>query len=910
MKLHWLRHWGSSGALAFAALAVAVVSGVALALPFDIHNPYDSVALLLLTNPGGRFYRNVHYWSAQAFVILTIVHAWRHLARSSERRLSLGLWTRVSLSLPLCGFLMLSGFILKGDGEGWQALRIISTAIAQIPVAGRLLSLLLFGTDPASLQVLYVHHVATATVLVWLFVSEHAKAIWPRVPSLVLVSAAAMALGMVVAPKLHDSLDPALQGPWYFVGLQEVLHHATRPPLVTGLAGLVLVVVFALPRLSLVGARRTKVALAVLAVAYAATTVFALSFRGENWSLTTHAPGLRAGLSLESPLNVPSLEALRARAVPIVLGRREGCLFCHAETTGLSASHRPDAVGCASCHAGNPFSLDRTIAHRGLVLIPGNLDAARRTCGSAGCHDGIVSRVNVSIMTTMSGVIDVDRATFGERATPTTPSALGSSAADTHLRQLCASCHLGTVKREPGPITDASRGGGCLACHLQYGRDASAALANYKMVPQTRKSDVLRFVHPDVSTRITGDHCFGCHSRSSRISTSYEGWHEQASPMGPGAPPRTLADGRVFVRERSDVHFEKGMLCVDCHTSREVMGDGFAHARKHEQFSVACEDCHAEQVAMKRHEEVDAESKRILTLAGRFRPGQSVLVTRKHGEALTNTNVNAAGRPRLVTKRGGAELDLKPPLPVCVQDGGHARLSCITCHGAWSPRCANCHTAFQPTVPAYDHVKEADVTGAWTETGTDFRAEPPTLGIRTAVTPGSQPREAIDPFIPGMILTIDRNRRAGAPPDTVFRRQYARTFSHTVSARSRTCQSCHNDPVALGYGRGALRYERTARGGRWTFTPEQPRSSFDGLPADAWIGFLEGPAVGEPPLLRRSTRADVRPFNVAEQKRILSVGACLTCHPPESAVMRESVRDFKAVLGRTTTRCLLPRWDR
>ncbi len=58
-----------------------------------------------------------------------------------------------------------------------------------------------------------------------------------------------------------------------------------------------------------------------------------------------------------------------------------------------------------------------------------------------------------------------------------------------------------------------------------------------------------------------------------------------------------------------------------------------------------------------------------------------------------------------------------------------------------------------------------------------------------------------------------------------------------------------------------------------------------------------------------STRADVRPFTPEEQRRILRVGACLTCHPGDSPVMRESVRDFGALLARRRAVCLQPAWE-
>jgi hypothetical protein len=193
--------------------------------------------------------------------------------------------------------------------------------------------------------------------------------------------------------------------------------------------------------------------------------------------------------------------------------------------------------------------------------------------------------------------------------------------------------------------------------------------------------------------------------------------------------------------------------------------------------------------------------------------------------------------------------------------------------------------------------------GAWTETAGGFSAQPPTLGVRTVsqiVKSSSRQidRSLIDTFIPGMILTFDRNEAPGGAPAHVFRRLYARAFSHTIAKGARTCQSCHADPVALGYGEGKLVYEHE---GRWRFDPAQAPGP-DGLPADAWTGFLRERSAGA------STRPDARPFTVDEQRRILTVGACLTCHDAASRPMRSAVADWKGTLARVSPRCVLPRW--
>ena len=957
MRLRWQRSTGSTwGDAAFASLAIAALTGIALAMPYDVRAPYDSLASLLLTNPAGSFFRSLHYWSSQAFVLLTLVHAWDHLRRSTERHVPSGVWLRVSLSIPLGLFLVLSGFLLRGDAEATQAGRIVSTAAGYLPLVGPLLTAALFGAGPGSLQLVYVHHVATATLFTWLIVAEHARAVWPRRVTLVVTTLPLVALAAFVTPSLHDGLALLVKGPWYFVGLQEVLHFVARPLLVVAASLVALAGFAALPRLSSLSARRVKIALAGLLAAYAAASVVAGFFRDENWRLAPPSRSFEPGLVVAWPGPGADEKTLVAKPIPVVLGRREGCLFCHQGVKGLSDSHRPEAVGCASCHGGNPFSLDRRVAHRAMRVVPGNLADAGRSCGTAACHPAIVDRVSRSIMTTMSGVVAVDRKVFGERSGDMVRvSELQHSAADSHLRQLCASCHLGTVKTVPGPVAEDSRGGGCLACHVAYAPGVDAALLPNRLRKEREGSTLPAPVHANIALpeqraslgRIDQDPCFGCHSRSGRIATNYQGWQEleEGANASPGERVRDLKDGRRFVFVKADVHAERGLQCIDCHTSREVMGDGNLHARKADQVRVACEDCHfrgpARTLARKA---LDPESAKLLTLRATRAGSADVLVT-KRGDPLVNTVAPSQGAPAttitpaspghgpssfilrpekagrgpgngqrgpdprplapdpyLLLTSTGERRELRGPAAVCVEGAGHSRLSCISCHSAWAPRCSGCHTTFDPTAKAFDHLAQREVSGAWNERGSDYRAAPPTLGIT-----GSGASARIETFVPGMVLTIDRNRAPGRPPDNVARRLYARAFAHTITRGSRSCESCHTDPEALGYGRGALKYKAGPDGGRWSFVPALPASSFDRLPADAWIPFLgeaPAPAGGIGP----GTRPDVRPLTRDEQRRVLTVGACLTCHKGDSAVMRDSVRDFASVMKRVTTKCVMPRW--
>jgi len=909
--------WGTIGYLAVAAFGVAALSGVALAVPYDSGNASLSIATLLLSSPASTFLRNLHYWSSQLCLILTLWHAWDHLRAGTESRLAPGTWIRVIATLPLVVFLMLSGFLLRGDSESRQALRILVEATSQIPVVGTLAATLLFGVADR-LNVVYVQHVATATIAVWLFVVEHARRLWPRPASLLAALLVSGALALVVSPGLHDGLDPVTKGPWYFLGLQEILHWTPWPLAAVGAGASLLAALAAIRWLAPRASRHVKVALVVVLAGYGSLCAVGAFMRGENWTWAPWSTPGTGSLRLSYVFRVPdgAPPVLPAR-LPVVLDRPEGCLVCHGNVSGLGNAHRPDAIGCASCHGGDVFSIDKGRAHRGMLLIPGNLATAGRTCGQPACHASIVPRVERSVMATMSGVVAVDRRVFGENGAPaSTPrdevAGLGQTPADTHLRQLCASCHLGQNKTTLGPNGEDARGGGCNACHLSYSQAAAAALHRYEAARQGPAADAPR-VHPAVSIDIGNGQCFGCHSRSGRISTNYEGWHERYAPPATrtnpvaGEPPalRVLADERVFERVIPDIHQQRGMDCIDCHSSIEVMGDGTRHARKSDQVRVTCEDCHVRSggaIPRVPAAQIDPESRRLVALRNWPAPQPAVFGRTRGGDVMVNVGGNATEPLRLIRKRTGDRRELKPGAPICSEGQGHRRLSCGSCHTAWAPRCPTCHTTFEAAGRAYDWSAGTEVRGAWREEAGPYAAAPPTLGVRTLVG-GASRQDVIDTFVPGMILTIERSGSTGAAGVATFRRLYARVEPHTTRREARSCVSCHNDPVAIGYGTGRLRYVAEPRGGRWTFVPASAPTPWDGLPADAWIPFLatrEG---------LTSTRDDVRPFTVEEQRKILQVGACLTCHDGKSAVMRGSVRDFEGLLRRRTKRCMLPVWN-
>lgn len=584
-----------------------------------------------------------------------------------------------------------------------------------------------------------------------------------------------------------------------------------------------------------------------------------------------------------------------------------GCVNCHNEMEGFEPSHSPQIIGCNACHLGNPSTSNKIFAHRGMILIPGNTSDAAKTCGAVNCHPGIPERIEASLMNTMSGVISVNRFAFDELEKPEghfDVHELTQSPADNHNRNLCASCHLSNEKTHWGAINELSRGGGCNACHLNYSNLAIEQLNNYqksKIKSENSNEIQNKFesfpkIHPQLNINVTNDHCFGCHSRSGRISTNYEGWSEtlySASLIKDKNNFRLLMDGRVFQKAKDDVHHSAGMICIDCHVSLEIMGDGNLYEHMEEQTKVQCVDCHSNESRSVSYSQLDYESKKIVDLRNGRKGNENFLITAKSNIPLINTYVKSAGLKYLITKSSKQKLKLNPPAEICIEGKAHKRLSCSSCHTEWVSHCVGCHTEFDPILEGYDLLDNKDITGSWNETPSDFYVAYPVLGVRKE----KYGNEIIDTFLPGMVLTIDNMKYN--PDKKIFKRLFAPTFSHTINKTGRSCQSCHNNPLAIGYGRGKLIYFKN---GEWIFQSQLLKHPEDSFPKDAWIGFLQTREESS------TTRTNTRPFNLEEQKRVLLVGACLTCHEENSEVMKESLSDFGKLRSRISKKCVVPKY--
>jgi len=882
------------GFLAYASFLICVLSGMALVFVYDSSSPVDSISLILMLNKPALLIRSLHYWSGQIFIITSLFHVIDHFIKKSEQNQTRTNWFYLVLLIPILLFSDFSGFLLKGDYESRQAANVLTAIIGAVAVIGKdVVYLLIGGTE--SLKIVEFNHVFTATIIILFLTIYHAKKFLPNIRSLILIIPFIAVLSIILVPPLDLAENMVPKGPWYFVGLQELLHWLIYPETIIFLFILFLASIFIIKILKEKNASRMKFILLFFMIFYSIISLFAIFCRREGWKFTFEFKSNSEYFNFISSSNlIPPDSIPNSAKIPIVNGKRESCVYCHSSMQGLSKSHSVEALGCYSCHLGNPLSLNKDVAHKGMSLTPGNLDVVHKTCGRAECHIGITARVSNSLMTTMTGVVSVDKFAFKEIKSPEGNfhiDKIGNSPAENHLKELCASCHLSYKKQKPGPIDELSRGGGCSACHLHYGQAALNEFQN-----RQNKTNLNVKIHPEISINISNNSCFGCHSRSGRISTNYEGWHEtqySESDFNKLNKPgfRLMQDGRVFEKKPEDVHHKAGMQCVDCHISYEVMGDGTPYQHKEEAVKIQCLDCHNNRPRTVRFNNLDFESQKILTLRNKVDTSALYLKTEKGNFPLINTfSKNEQVTTEL--KANSKQLISKPPSFQCGRDiNGHSRLDCKTCHTAWAPQCVGCHTNYDEKKQGWDYLANKSVNGSWTEERKHYFVDFPSLGIVK-----KDGKETISTFIPGMVLSIK------AKQNNYFNRLFAPAFPHTITKKAATCKTCHNNPVALGYGRGELKYKVDNGKGKWTFVSNMQKIAKDNLPEDAWLGFLTNSTKNN------STRPNTRPFTIDEQRKILTIGACFSCHEESNKKVLNALSIKNNFLKKINKKCFLPRW--
>jgi len=443
-----------------------------------------------------------------------------------------------------------------------------------------------------------------------------------------------------------------------------------------------------------------------------------------------------------------------------------------------------------------------------------------------------------------------------------------SLAVYTYLRQECLRCHTGSKGRQK---RGDYRGIGCASCHIPYsnegyyeGKDKSINKKErgHLLVHSMQSSrDAKVKVHDVEYSGIPVETCSTCHNRGKRIGVSYQGLMEKAynGPYDDEGNEQPKLHTKRYMHMQEDIHFQKGMLCQDCHTSNDMHGDGFLTGANLAAVEVECQDCHGTTSSYPWELPLGYSDEFNTTAA----TGEARGTTMTMAEYLKKGSYNEPRDGYLLTARGnplthavkdgneivmhlasGKDITLQPLKKLKVEEklspkgllamdtiSSHTEnMECYTCHAGWAPQCYGCHVKIDYSKgkqnpdylkAAHDHdihgqtggmknLKNYLVDGKVTETRSFMRWEDPPL---------SQNGEGrISPTIPGCqttITVIGKDGKAllknhiykvlnveGAGEEGQNAIDMSPVQPHTISKEGRSCESCHTTPKAMGMGIG------------------------------------------------------------------------------------------------------------
>ncbi len=557
----------------------------------------------------------------------------------------------------------------------------------------------------------------------------------------------------------------------------------------------------------------------------------------------------------------------------------ESCQSCHRNLEHASRSH----AGCVSCHGGNSASMTREGAHTGM-RGPANPSAPgewQKSCGT--CHRYQVERAESTIMQTNRGMIRAIQLTwegadgrsystaggkgYGPTGdvTETAPVEELDNLSGELYRKFCSRCHIGIRNTESYAAAHAS---GCAACHFPWNDEGTYRGSDRSMQGRAGHS-ASHALSPLPDTQV----CSRCHNRSGRIAYSYQGLYDGNNSLVPtrgGEPGPVLVSGaRNLVHIAPDVHAAAGMECIDCHTSRDVMGDGFQYRSMYLQTEVACEDCHGSATELPRYREITRENDEALRESKQYkRPAVSgmQMIQTSRGRNYSNVFYENGG-VWLQGKRSGRLHRVKvitgtPEHTVT----GHGRLECHSCHSRTSVQCYGCHTRYDKARTGMDFIKGEETAGAFSETEDYRMLYPFPLALNQ--------RGRISPVTPGCqtFVTVDEADGTRSLSEYVARyngRQqlrFAPFYSHNTGKKAVGCTECHSNPRFYGFGQGVLEAATL----RATLLCERSEKK----PLDGFLALEKGRV--RP--FSAVTRENSRPLNGGEIRRALSVNLCLPCH--------------------------------
>ena len=192
-----------------------------------------------------------------------------------------------------------------------------------------------------------------------------------------------------------------------------------------------------------------------------------------------------------------------------------------------------------------------------------------------------------------------------------------------------------------------------------------------------------------------------------------------------GRQMRYVYGGRNGSTRQMDVHFERGMHCIDCHFLQDVHGDGHVYSTNWDTIEIECEDCHGARARatlvtsgpnggndLRRGKNDDFEPffedvGGAIVQRSRVTPGAFWKIPQTI-DAVSPIAREAHDRQHVAAPREGSTFAGAQGQSPLVE----AKVECQTCHSSWVHNCLGCHVDINLGDPQR---KRVDPTGGITK---------------------------------------------------------------------------------------------------------------------------------------------------------------------------------------------------
>ena len=195
-------------------------------------------------------------------------------------------------------------------------------------------------------------------------------------------------------------------------------------------------------------------------------------------------------------------------------------------------------------------------------------------------------------------------------------------------------------------------------------------------------------------------------------------------------------------------------------------------------------------------------------------------------------------------------------------------MECYTCHFSWTMLCYGCHIGYNEKFPQKDFLTNFKSNGHWFEARSYIRYHDIVLGYNS--------KGKISPmqFCQSQITFPEKNyyNKVFIHEDNTTSYAVAPVQPHTVTKLTKRCVDCHNNPMAVGIGRGYLEFTDNET------IIFQPIYQMD--KAKIAVNFPFETVVSSNGKIQYQSTSNVK-FKIFKRKeilKILRVGKCTPCH--------------------------------